>query len=154
MDNLDKMTEEQHEKELDEIRDRIFLLLESQPISQKDFAEIIDVSAQTITDWKKGKSRSYMQKLPMIAYALRSTTEWIFLGTGHQSQLDETRDIAREHVVALTEEMWGKELADISLAGEINKAELATLLAYRKASEDDRAVVDAALRKYKNESIR
>ena len=78
LDAFNNSNDKTPEEEWNAIRDRIFQLLESEPISQKEFAKIVEVSPQTITDWKKGKSRSYMQKLPIIAYALRSTTEWLF----------------------------------------------------------------------------
>lgn len=95
--NLDDFT-----KYLDEVRDRIFSLLEEQSISQKDFAAAIKVSPQTITDWKKSKSRSYLQKLPLIAYVLHSTMHWISDGTGHKHYTDDKDEQAFDHLLKMS----------------------------------------------------
>lgn len=64
------------------IRNRIFQLLDEQKISQKEFAKMIQVSPQTITDWKKGKSQSFASILGPIAKALSTSPAWLFMGTG------------------------------------------------------------------------
>lgn len=64
------------------VRDRIFSLLESEDISQKEFAELLGTSPQTITDWKKGKSRSFYQRLPLIASILHCDISWLTDGIG------------------------------------------------------------------------
>lgn len=69
----------------DGVRDRIFTALESESISQKEFSDLLGVSSQTITDWKKGKSRSYYQKLPLIASALNVDLNWLVDGMGEKS---------------------------------------------------------------------
>ena len=69
-------------KILDDMRDRLFSLLESECISQKEFSENLGVSPQTITDWKKGKSRSFTQKLPLIASILHCDLNWLVDGVG------------------------------------------------------------------------
>ena len=50
---------EELDKEYEVIKNRIFALLDEKGISQKEFAKMLGVSSQTVTDWKKGKSRSY-----------------------------------------------------------------------------------------------
>lgn len=62
------------------VRERIFTLLASKSISQRDFAQMIDVIPQTITDWKKGKSFSFMKKLNSIAAALDTSVAWLLTG--------------------------------------------------------------------------
>lgn len=89
------------DKYLDEVRDRIFDLLKSAPMSQKDFAKEIGVSPQTITDWKKGKSRSYLQKLPRIAYVLYSTMHWVSDGIGHKSYADDKEEQAFDSLLRI-----------------------------------------------------
>lgn len=66
----------------DETRKRIFALVEEQRISQKELADRLQVSSQTITDWKKGKSNSFMRCLDPIAQILQTTPTWLFDGTG------------------------------------------------------------------------
>ena len=83
MDNLDK--------EFEAMRDRIFSLLKEQKISQKDFAQAIQVSPQTITDWKKGKSHSFSTMLSVIAPVLHTTPAWIYFGEGMKFLSDEKR---------------------------------------------------------------
>jgi len=57
------------------VRDRIFMMLRAKKIQQKEFAETINVAISTITDWKKGRSSSFLKKLPAIAEALDTTVE-------------------------------------------------------------------------------
>ena len=78
-------------KEYDAIRDRIFDLLKEQKISQRDFAQAIKVSPQTITDWKKGKSRSFSTMISVIAPALHTTPSWLYWGNGSKYFSDEDR---------------------------------------------------------------
>lgn len=80
------------------IRNRIFQLLDEQKISQKEFANMIHVSPQTITDWKKGKSQSFASILEPIAKALSTTPVWLFTGTGDkQVSWDEIERKDNEH---------------------------------------------------------
>ena len=91
MDKLDKT--------YDEIRDRIFSLLDEKGISQKEFAQILGISSQTITDWKKGKSRSFSNKFPIIAQKLGTTTEWLLEGTGPRFITEEERELRCQQIV-------------------------------------------------------
>lgn len=83
---MDKKT-----KIYDETRNRIFALIEEQKISQKEFADRLQVSSQTITDWKKGKSNSFMRNLDPIAQILQTTPIWLFYGTGEKFLSNEQR---------------------------------------------------------------
>lgn len=56
------------------VREKIFSLLKSQGIQQKDFAEAIGVPQQTVTDWKAGRSSSFTKRLDIISQALGTTT--------------------------------------------------------------------------------
>lgn len=81
------------------IRDRIFSLLESEKMSQKDLSENLGVSTQTITDWKKGKSKSYMQKLPLIASVLHVNLYWLLDGIGDKAESNNRDDVAFDHLM-------------------------------------------------------
>lgn len=70
------------------IRDRIFSFLDNGTFNQKEFAKKIDVSPQTITDWKKGKSKSFAHKIPIIAFCLGTTVEWLMTGEGDRTKLE------------------------------------------------------------------
>jgi len=77
------------------VRERIFTLFKSKKISQREFAQAIDVMPQTITDWKSGKSFSFLKKLPAIAEALDTTEVWLLTGK-HTSQNPETVNLLEE----------------------------------------------------------
>lgn len=47
--------------------DKILSLLTEKGIQQKTFAENIGVTKHTITDWKNGRSKSYMKYIDKIA---------------------------------------------------------------------------------------
>ena len=87
---------------LDGMRERLFSMLESEGITQKEFSERLGVSNQTITDWKKGKSRTFTQKLPLIASILHCDLNWLVDGSGTSKPknadeaFDRLLDIAHE----------------------------------------------------------
>lgn len=84
----------------DAIRQRIFSLLKEQKISQKDFAAMIGLSPQAISDWKKGVNTSFTKHLGIIAEALQTTPGWLFSGTGEKSfSMEQRRTFeAQEHI--------------------------------------------------------
>ena len=92
------------------IRNRIFQLLHEQKISQKEFAKMIRVSPQTITDWKKGKSQSFSSMLGTIAKALGTSPVWIFAGTGDKEvswdEIQKKDDERAQLMAAITEQRW------------------------------------------------
>ncbi|MBM6722236.1 helix-turn-helix domain-containing protein [Pseudoflavonifractor phocaeensis] len=90
-------------KTLDGIRDRIFFALESEEISQKEFSALLGISPQTITDWKKGKSHSYYQKLPLIADALNVNLNWLVDGMGEKSPPQKSHQ-ATDHLIGVAYE--------------------------------------------------
>ena len=56
--------------ENDIILDNIFYLLKEKRLLQSDFAKMIGVKPQVVTDWRKGRNRSYMKYLPEISTCL------------------------------------------------------------------------------------
>lgn len=74
---------------MDEIVNRIFMRLEKVGMDQKTFAHEIGVSPVTITDWKTGKSKSYMKKINIISAALASPLRWLVFGEGPDSKIEE-----------------------------------------------------------------
>lgn len=65
-------------------RDRIFELLDAQGMEQKAFAEAVGVSEVIVTNWRKGRSKSYKAYLVQIAQVLGTTTADL-LGEKQQS---------------------------------------------------------------------
>lgn len=76
---------------MDEIVGRILFRLDELGIDQKTFAKEIGVSPVTITDWKTGKSKSYMKKINIISAALASPLRWIMFGEGPSSKMEEAK---------------------------------------------------------------
>lgn len=74
-----------------EISERIFSLLKEQKVTQKEFAEMLGLSPQAISDWKKGVNTSFTKYLGIIAEALQTTPNWLFSGTGEKSFSKEQR---------------------------------------------------------------
>lgn len=101
----------EYTKVYDDVRKRIFDLLEEKTISQKEFAGMLEVSPQTITDWKKSKSNSFMQSLDQISQVLNTTPGWLVSGTGEKQFSAEQREewIRQDK---LRSELWDKQLED------------------------------------------
>lgn len=78
--------------EYDAVRKRIFELLRENKITQKEFAEKLQLPPQTITDWKKGKSNSFSGQYGRIAPILHTTTGWLAFGIGRKYIPDESRE--------------------------------------------------------------
>lgn len=72
------------------VRERIFYQMKSKSISQKEFAKILGVEAPTVTDWKTGRSFSFMKKLKPIADALETTEDWLLNGVTDIISMDGT----------------------------------------------------------------
>lgn len=99
LDENDKIALEDQKVLLDETRDRIFSAMKSKGLSQKELATAIGASSQTVTDWKKGKSRSYMQKLPLIASILDTNLDWLCSGVGDGSTPENKESQAFDHLL-------------------------------------------------------
>ena len=65
-------------------KDKIFFYMDNMGMSQKDFAQCLGVTGGTVSDWKKGRSKSYMSYLPQISRVLDIPISYI---------LDDTSDI-------------------------------------------------------------
>lgn len=61
---------------------RIFELVDSQFKEQKEFAAAIGVSDKIVSQWRVGTTKSYNRRLPQIAEALGTTTEYLLTGSG------------------------------------------------------------------------
>lgn len=77
--------------EYDSIRDRIFVLLKERKLTQKELAEKLNVSPQTITDWKKKKSNSFMGMLGKLSHSLQTTPTWLYSGTGQKYMINQEK---------------------------------------------------------------
>lgn len=62
--------------------ERIFDLVDAKYKEQRDFAKAIGVSASMVSQWRMGITKSYTRRLPQIADALGTTTEYLLTGNG------------------------------------------------------------------------
>ena len=65
---------------MDPVVVRILNEMEEMDYDQKSFAERLGISPVTITDWKTGKSKSYLKKITLIAMTLGTTIEYLLNG--------------------------------------------------------------------------
>ena len=61
-------------------KERIFELANAKFKEQKDFAAALDAPASRISDWSKGKSKSYDRYIFQIAKVLDTTPEYLLTG--------------------------------------------------------------------------
>lgn len=69
-----------------DIVDRIFELVDAQYQEQREFAMEIGVDASHISRWRNRKTSSYQRRLPQIADALGTTTEYLLTGEGRKKK--------------------------------------------------------------------
>ena len=67
--------------------DKILSLLSEKGIQQKTFAENIGVTKHTITDWKNGRSKSYMKYIDKIADFFDVSADYLLEKTDDKSPL-------------------------------------------------------------------
>jgi transcriptional regulator with XRE-family HTH domain len=67
--------------------DKILSLLTEKGIQQKTFAENIGVTKHTITDWKNGRSKSYMKYIDKIADFFDVSADYLLEKTDDKSPL-------------------------------------------------------------------
>lgn len=77
--------------EYDSMRDRIFVLVKEQKLTQKELAEKLDISPQTITDWKKKKSNSFSGMIGKLSSVLQTTPAWLYAGIGQKYMTDQEK---------------------------------------------------------------
>lgn len=62
--------------------DRIFDLVDSKYKEQRDFAAQLGITPSMVSEWRRRKSASFNRRLPQIAEALGTTTEYLLTGNG------------------------------------------------------------------------
>jgi len=66
--------------------ERIFLLLEESSMEQKEFAKQVGVAPSKVTEWKKGRAKSFIKYLPQIAEILNTNVQWLLTGEGEKDR--------------------------------------------------------------------
>lgn len=78
------------------IIERISKLLKTKKLSQKDLTDYLDLKQSAFTDWKTGKTDSYLKSIPEIAEFLNVSTDYLYFGKESSPTIilsDEERDI-------------------------------------------------------------
>lgn len=81
-------------KELDPIAVRIFQKVDEKYKEQKEFAADIGETPSIVSQWRNGISRSYKNRIAIIASTLDTTTEYLLTGEGPKKR--GTRPLASE----------------------------------------------------------
>lgn len=66
---------------MDNAVSRILAAMKEKGFDQKSFAQELGISAQVITDWKKGNSTSYQRYIPKIAELLDTNVDYLLTGS-------------------------------------------------------------------------
>ena len=67
---------------MDPVAERLFALVDEQYKEQKAFAAAIGETPSKVSQWRMGITKSYHKRLPQIAEALGTTTEYLLTGDG------------------------------------------------------------------------
>lgn len=89
--------------------ERIFDLVDAKYKEQRDFAEAIGVSASMVSQWRMGITKSYTRRLPQIAEALGTTTEYLL--TGKKEPAGQQADGKQEEFIQLYQQLTPQEQA-------------------------------------------
>lgn len=107
-----------------DIVDRIFILADKTYREQRDFAKDIGVAASVVSAWRSRKSESYVKRLEIISKRLGTSPQWLLTGEEHGSEQTDSLD-------------------------KLAPAERQIILAYRRADNRARSMVDLALEPFK-----
>lgn len=86
-----------------DIVDRLFELVDKKFNEQQEFAALLGVDPTLPSRWRNRKSTSYQRRLPQIAEALGTTTEYLLTGNGPKqkravSESDTALPMGAEHI--------------------------------------------------------
>lgn len=103
---------------------RIFDLADAQFREQREFAAALGLAPSIISAWRKRKLSSYSKYLPKIADTLGTSVQWLLTGEEHGGEQTDSLD-------------------------KLAPAERQIILAYRRADDRARSMVDLALEPFK-----
>ena len=89
--------------------DRIFDLVDRKYKEQRDFAAQLGVTPSIVSEWRRRKSSSFNRRLPQIAEALGTTTEYLL--TGKKEPAGQQADGKQEEFIQLYQQLTPQEQA-------------------------------------------
>ncbi|MBC8535895.1 helix-turn-helix domain-containing protein [Feifania hominis] len=72
--------------------DRILMMLRERKVDQQDFAKAIGVRKQTVSEWKSGKTKSYLKYINQIAEYFDVSVDYL-LGASKKSRPGEDDEL-------------------------------------------------------------
>lgn len=100
--------------------DKILHLLKSRQIEQQEFAKAIGVGKHVISEWKNGKTKSYLKHIDKIADFFEVSTDYL-LGQEKTAPAEQSLTDKQGQVLSLA-----KNLSDEDMQKLIDYAELLT----------------------------
>ena len=73
--------------------DKIMLLIKEHKIEQQDLAEFLGINKQTISDWKSGKSKTYLKYIQTISDYFNVSTDYLLGKTDAKNPPAETEGL-------------------------------------------------------------
>jgi len=125
------------DNDIGEIRNRLFKALDESGMSQKEFALRMQVSPQTITDWKKGKSVSFAKMGSTISMVLNVSPRWLVFGIGEKNlSKEDSLKLLKEQLsynLNMIQDAWEDFTKVLPEAAHLSLPALAVAYAYDQA---------------------
>lgn len=104
---------------------KILGIMKEQRVSQQEICQYLNLTKQTFSDWKSGKSESYLKYLPQIAEYLDVSVDYLLGKTPSPEREDipEDEKRLRELLSQMSEEQLQTALKIISAIAEEKKQE-------------------------------
>lgn len=93
-----------------DVVDKILKLLQETNTEQKQLTAYLGVSPQTVSDWKSGKTKSYMKHLDRIAEYFNVSTDYLL---GQKSEIDKQLDGVDFALLSETENLTMEQKEDV-----------------------------------------
>ena len=104
---------------------KILGIMKEQRVSQQEICQYLNLTKQTFSDWKSGKSESYLKYLPQIAEYLDVSVDYLLGKTPspERENIPEDEKRLRELLSQMSEEQLQTALKIISAIAEEKKQE-------------------------------
>ena len=102
---------------------KILGIMKEQRVSQQEICQYLNLTKQTFSDWKSGKSESYLKYLPQIAEYLDVSVDYLLGKTPspERENIPEDEKRLRELLSQMSEEQLQTALKIISAIAEEKK---------------------------------
>ena len=129
---------------MDKILEKIFELADLKFAAQKDFAEAIHTSASIVSEWRRGKSKSYMKNLPEISEVLGVTLDELNGGTASGTTVARdvgTKELPADKTIVLIEKDAEGRLLATPVVQELSDRDARLLAWFRSLSPEKQKAI-------------